>query len=626
MPEVFAESVEAGLFIAAVTAGMLPLLAALFLPGRRLLLVLVAIVLLGAAAAVAVLGRPEVDRELSEAVPEFTPGEGYAESDRCISCHPREHASWHRSFHRTMTQVASPEAVAAPWEGVLAGRGRRIALERRGDQFWFTFTRTGGRSRMPPRLRPGDGRVVMTTGSHHMQVYWVKGLDGGFVEFPWIWSIDQKRWIPTPDSFLRPPEKVVEEGEWLSCPQCHATDYAPRRNPENGRYDFRVTELGIACAACHGPGDEHVRVNQDPLRRYGQYFSAGAGDPTIANPGRMPAPKSTQVCGQCHAFVKPPDKEYSRRHGLTFRPGDDVFDHYVHSRMEGWSDGVDRTGGREFHGVAGSACFEGGELSCLSCHSMHGYVDRADQLNELHARETDRNAACLQCHAEFAADLEAHTHHEPESSGSLCYNCHMPHTSYALLGAIRSHLIDNPRAVSNAVTNRPNACNLCHLDKTLGWTGEKLSEWYGHEQPELTADESRIAASLLWALRGDAAQRGIAAWHMGWAPALEASGSDWLAPFAAGLLQDPYSAVRNMAHRSLEKLPGFEEFDYDFLDPPSRRRGAARRARDHWTGLPVEGAGRAGPEILLRGPRDPVLAEVARLARERDNSPVVIQE
>ena len=81
-----------------------------------------------------------------------------------------------------------------------------------------------------------------------------------------------------------------------------------------------------------------------------------------------------------------------------------------------------------------------------------------------------------------------------------------------------------------------------------------------------------------------------------------------------------------MAQRSLEKLPGFEEFDYDFLDPPPRRRGAARRARDHWTGLPFEGAGRAGPEILLRGPRDPVLTEVARVARERDNSPVVIQE
>ena len=43
MPEVFTESVETGLFIAAVTAGLLPLLAAVFLPGRRLLVVPVAL-------------------------------------------------------------------------------------------------------------------------------------------------------------------------------------------------------------------------------------------------------------------------------------------------------------------------------------------------------------------------------------------------------------------------------------------------------------------------------------------------------------------------------------------------------------------------------------------------------
>ena len=27
---------------------------------------------------------------------------------------------------------------------------------------------------------------------------------------------------------------------------------------------------------------------------------------------------------------------------------------------------------------------------------------------------------------------------------------------------------------------RPNACNLCHLDRTLGWTEQHLVRWYGH--------------------------------------------------------------------------------------------------------------------------------------------------
>ena len=41
--------------------------------------------------------------------------------------------------------------------------------------------------------------------------------------------------------------------------------------------------------------------------------------------------------------------------------------------------------------------------------------------------------ACLKCHETYARGLERHTHHEPGSSGSRCYNCYAPHTTYGLL-------------------------------------------------------------------------------------------------------------------------------------------------------------------------------------------------
>src|SRR5437870_148339 len=37
--------------------------------------------------------------------------EEYAGSASCRGCHPDQYASWHRTFHRTMTQVASPESI-----------------------------------------------------------------------------------------------------------------------------------------------------------------------------------------------------------------------------------------------------------------------------------------------------------------------------------------------------------------------------------------------------------------------------------------------------------------------------------------------------------------------------------
>ena len=56
-------------------------------------------------------------------------------------------------------------------------------------------------------------------------------------------------------------------------------------------------------------------------------------------------------------------------------------------------------------------------------------------------------------------------------------NCHMPYTAYALFKGIRSHQIDSPSAKMTLRGGRPNACNQCHLDKTLQWTAERLEAW-----------------------------------------------------------------------------------------------------------------------------------------------------
>jgi predicted CXXCH cytochrome family protein len=239
-----------------------------------------------------------------------------------------------------------------------------------------------------------------------------------------------------------------------------------------------------------------------------------------------------------------------------------------------------RVSGREHSAMVESACFTSFELSCLSCHSMHS-SSPDDQL--AHGMETNR--ACLQCHGEYSsADrLRAHTHHAPNSSGSECYNCHMPHTTYGLLKAIRSHHIDSPNVQSSISTGRPNACNLCHLDQSLGFAATHLHEWYEQPLPTLDEDLQDISAAVLWALRGDAGQRALVAWHMGWPAATQTSGNDWIAPYLAHLLNDPYPAVRYIAQRSLRQLPSFESFRYDFIASPHQLIEYSNAAKSHWT-------------------------------------------
>ena len=70
----------------------------------------------------------------------------------------------------------------------------------------------------------------------------------------------------------------------------------------------------------------------------------------------------------------------------------------------------------------------------------------------------------------------------------------------------------------------------------------------------------------------------------------EVSNTDWMGAVLTDLLTDPYSAVRFNAGRSLQSLPGFEDFEYDFVGDRYALGGGRRRALDKLKslGLPSE--------------------------------------
>jgi predicted CXXCH cytochrome family protein len=598
--------------------------------------------------------RQRSRQSLEGSVPHRGRGEeGFVSSETCGACHPDQHASWRRSYHRTMTTLAAPDTVRGSFDGVaLASRGRDYRLERRGDEFWAEMTdpdwERGQRvqgidpdaTRDPPRAWR---RIVMTTGSHHMQTHWVASRSGREVfNVPFVYLFEQGRWVPREDVFLRPPDAGRLFAVWNnSCIECHSTAGKVGFDFARERFDSSVAEMGIACEACHGPARAHVEANRSLWRRYRLHFT-GSPDPTIVHPGRLEHRASSQVCGQCHGIAVP-DAEDWLKNGHRYRPGDDLeATRFVvrpavdrgSPRMRAllekdptaldtrfWADGMVRVSGREYNAMIESGCYTRGDLSCLSCHSMHESAPD-DQL----ARGMEGKEACLQCHPSHRAGLQEHTRHGPSSAGSECYDCHMPHTTYGLLKAIRSHWIDSPSVATNVKTGRPNACNLCHLDRTLAWTQQHLERWYGAEPVTLAEGDRRVAASVAALLRGEAGTRALIAWHMGWEPARQASGRGWLAPYLAHLLEDPYAAVRYVAERSLRGLPGYERFPYDFLAPPGERARARRAVLDIWFDLPAAGIDRKGTEVLIDAAGNPMDAVLARLARERDDRPVLLEE
>jgi predicted CXXCH cytochrome family protein len=468
--------------------------------------------------------------------------------------------------------------------------------------------------------------IVMTTGSHHLQAYWVPSIHGNKVRlFPWVYHIDSQRWIPNGDSFILPPEMsdrspdAREFGQvWNNnCILCHSVAGDVGYDPGNWR--SRVAELGISCEACHGPGQAHVDKHRNPANRYWQYWNGGQDD-TIVNPRRLSHRKSSEICGQCHVAL---NDQASTPYNL-YRAGGDyqsIFplpDPHQGGDDRFWSDGTMRVGGREFSGMKESACYLKGELSCLSCHSMH-----SSHPNKQMREEMKGNQACLQCHHDIGERLSQHTHHAPESSGSLCYNCHMPYTSYALFTAIRSHRIDSPSVQSSVQSGRPVACNQCHLDQTLEWTSQQLEKWYGTPRPELSPQQQSISATVLWLLQGDAVQRTLAGWTCGWEPAREVSGSSWARYLLAQLLDDPYSITRQVAHRSLATF-GESVTGYDPLVAPHERSSVAEELQAKWNPpLPERHAGLAP---LLDSESRWDRQRIQKLLEGRDNKAVTLNE
>ncbi len=597
--------------------------------------------------------------------------EGFVSSDTCRSCHPSEHASWHSSFHRTMTQVATPETVRADFDGVVVTEtaGAPMRLERRGGEFWAEFDDPGweGRTAERPRI---TRRVVMITGSHHQNIYWyATGHDRALNVLPAVYLLDEARWVPRSAVVLHPPGQGVAttDGHWNAiCIACHTTRGRTGFDTPFGSVpiaeqtvDTTVAELGIACESCHGPAEEHMRVNGNPLRRYARYGTDGA-DPTIVQPARLDPARSAEVCGQCHGiwtFRDAADERTANAHGLPYRPGDVLREtrFVAQPKVDGssdqmrallaadpefvrgsfWADGQVRVSGREYNGLIDSPCFADAAdpertMTCLSCHAMHQSADDprpAAVWADTHQVAADRegDGGCIGCHAPIAADVPAHTMHDAASAGSRCYNCHMPYTSYGLLRAIRSHTVTSPSVQESVEVGRPNACNLCHLDRTLAWTGDWLRAWYGIRPPALEVEERAVAASVLWALRGDAGLRALAAWHMGWEPAQEASGSGWTVPYLGELLGDPYDAVRHVAAQSLRSLPGLGNLDYDYVAPAAARREAAVDVLRAWRSSPAATERRDAQLLYARdGSLD--TAAMRRLFDARDTRPLFLRE
>ena len=488
--------------------------------------------------------------------------EDYIQSKNCLACHQDHFSSWARTYHSRMTQEARPETVQGDFErdNTLEYLNVKARMERRGDKFSMTFNFADGRVQ--------TYNVDRTVGSRRIEQYLTK-QPGQYTRLPIAYDLTNRRWMNLNGSFFYPDKDDFFQHQTLwdgNCVFCHNVKAQPHLNTQTKQYNTEVAELGIACGACHGAAAHHAEEAASPLTRTLWHLSEG--EPRyIVNPRKLNAERSLQVCGHCHGQRVPQELNRIQEilgRGDPFNAGEDMLKIYKPVQRgttignyafanRFWANGSPRLTAYEYQGILRSRCFtEGKQMTCLTCHIMHG-SDPKGQITE----ENRTNKPCLECHQELKTteSLTAHTKHSADSTGSSCYNCHMPRVVYGVMSVHPTHDISVPNPELTATQAVPNACNQCHLDKSVNWAiAESKRLWAKRYAAAQVSQDKQfdIAEGARALFAGDALTRAITAEAMSSNGASQPD-SRWAAPYLLAAFEDNYPIVRFFAANGLAK-------------------------------------------------------------------------
>lgn len=154
-----------------------------------------------------------------------------------------------------------------------------------------------------------------------------------------------------------------------------------------------------------------------------------------------------------------------------FIPGDRFSNHYLAATLDRglyFPDGKIEDEVYVYDSFLQSKMYAKG-VTCSDCHNPHTLKRRA---------AGDR--VCFQCHQEAKYNAKTHHFHKNGSRGASCISCHMPPRTYMGVDSRNDHSFRIPRPdISVSMPQIPNACNLCHKDKSAVWAAGTVKKWYG---------------------------------------------------------------------------------------------------------------------------------------------------
>ena len=425
----------------------------------------------------------------------------YAGSASCRGCHSRIYNNWSQTGMAKMLRPYSAQNVIGDFQSnndfYLGDDARYVngKVEVTRSQNRVPFAHMAIRDgRHYFDILQSDGKwhtypVDYTIGSKFQQAYATKLPNGEIHVFPIQYNKLTKQWINYWKIIDAPGGERADLRSWEKldgaagyqavCAVCHTSQL---RNVEGRGFDMQNVEFrepGIDCEMCHGPSAQHVAE-----MIANQHFPKQPLDPPV-NFHDVTNLDSVRICAQCHmqSALRTPgsagELNFSRSGPFFITNLSIPFGEF--SRIGFYKDGRFRQTTFIVEALERSQCFRKGQVSCGTCHDPHGPGASSNPTSLKFRDQPD--LMCTGCHSQFenSARLAAHTHHRAASEASRCVSCHMPRIMDAVLFRARTHQIDDiPNAEMTeqfGQLDSPNACLLCHADKSSRWLKQELAAW-----------------------------------------------------------------------------------------------------------------------------------------------------
>ena len=395
-------------------------------------------------------------------------------SKKCMDCHRAEYDKWQNSHHDSAMDVAGGATVLGDFNNaVVEFHGVTTRFYRKDDKF---FTNTQG-----PDGKMGEFEITHTFGWYPLQQYLVPFHGGRLQCLPIAWDVKEKKW------YHLYPDAPIDPKDWLywtnagqnwngMCAECHSTNLKKNYDIQGDAYQTTWSEIDVSCEACHGPGSGHVEWAELPDMARPQT----ANYELVVKAKGMDSRQQVELCTPCH----------SRRAIL----GD-----YTHAEPDLLDSMLPSLLTPELYFADGQILEEVYVYGSFTQSKMYSRNVRCSDCHDVHSIKKVKvgNGLCLQCHRASIYDTKAHHFHkgkdekgEPIKSadgkvlfdvgtGAECVQCHMPERPYMVIDYRADHSFRIPRPDLSIKLGTPNACNRCHVDKSVQWSDEYITKWYG---------------------------------------------------------------------------------------------------------------------------------------------------